>query len=131
MSEKDEITNEQVARWLNRYEQSDPDGAWCFDHGTEQGWIMKGNRWQCWQCTAASEKHYTSSLDLCLRDVIPEIVRRGYDVDITFWVGHGCHIRLWKDDKYIHRWSVEPTDPPSIARAICEALRVVMQEEKS
>lgn len=122
MSEKSEITNEQVARWLNRYEQSAPDGAWCFDHGTEQGWIMKGNRWQCWQCTAASERHYTSSLDLCLRDVIPEIVRRGYCLSIDFHELQSVGLYRKGDVICLKSWAISMTDPPSIARAICEAL---------
>lgn len=64
-----------------------------------------------------------TDFDLCIRDVVPEIVQRGYRVLIQF--GHVDHsppgvYLLSAESAVIRSWAI--TDPPSIARALCEAL---------
>lgn len=56
---------------------------------------------------------------LAIRDILPEIVRRGYQVVILFG-DFGAHVQLLDPRRVVEAW--ECTDPPSIARVICEAL---------
>lgn len=99
------LTNEQIVRML----------GWK-DYQTDAGytvWLSRdGVKWH-WP------PDYLKRLDLCLRDILPEIVRRGYSVNVLFW-GHGTEVHLTQRTRLVERW--ECTDPPSIARAICEAL---------
>ena len=62
---------------------------------------------------------WIGTLDLALRDLIPEIVRRGYQVVILFG-DFGAHVQLLDPRRVVEAW--ECIDSPSIARAICEAL---------
>jgi len=68
---------------------------------------------------------YDRDVALCIRNILPEIVQRGYEVDIYFWENDSS-VRIYKGGHAAGKWPIDPTDPPSIARAICEALvRVV------
>lgn len=101
------LTDEQIARML----------GWK-DYQTDAGytvWLSRdGVKWY-WP------PDYLKRLDLCLRDILPEIVRRGYEVDIYFW-DNDSSVRIYKGGHAAGKWPIDPTYPPSIAKAICEAL---------
>lgn len=97
-----DLTNEQIARML--------------------GWKQGAYAW----CNSAGEivlvRCWLENLDLCLRDILPEIVRRGYWLEICYWPGNTC-VRLGQvENGNALKTYVVLVDPPSIARAICEAL---------
>jgi hypothetical protein len=63
---------------------------------------------------------YSTTIDLAMRDCVPWIKARGYGVVID--LDHGDDAQLYKPDSEhpIRTWPI--TDPPSIARAIGEAV---------
>lgn len=109
------LTNEWIARML----------GWK-DYQTDAGytvWLSRdGVKWY-WP------PDYLKRLDLCLRDILPEIVRRGYWLEICFGPGNTC-VRLGQvGNGNALKTYVVLGDPPPIANAICEAYRVVMEEK--
>lgn len=114
----DSLTNKQIARML----------GWK-DYQTDAGytvWLSRdGVKWY-WP------PDYLKRLDLCLCDILPEIVRRGYKIELCFEsVTSVNEMYLFEPDNCLatERWNIDPTNPSSIARAICEAYRVVMEEK--
>lgn len=112
------ITNERIARMLGWKESQH------YDYSLPRYWKLPDDTRQ----TCLPQWHET--LDLCLRDILPEIVRRGYGISIVCDSDEMC-VYLYRPaaDDFLERFPIEPTDPPSIARAICEAL--VRTEGKS
>jgi len=69
---------------------------------------------------------YDRDVALCIRDLAPEIVRRGYWLEICYVPGNTC-VRLGQvGNGNALKTYVVLGDPPSIAKAICEALAVAM-----
>lgn len=96
------LTNEQIARML--------------------GWKQGAYAW----CNPAGEivlvRCWLENLDICLRDILPEIVRRGYCLSIDFHELQSVGLYRKGDVICLKSWAISMTDPPSIAKAICEAL---------
>lgn len=98
------IINEQIARMLGWThlecdEWADPEGISHYD-----------------------VPEFDRDLNYCLRDILPEIVRRGYCLSIDFHELQSVGLYRKGDVICLKSWAISMTDPPSIARAICEAL---------
>ena len=105
-----DLTNEQIARMLGWKESQH------YDYSLPRYWTLPDDTRQTWL------PQWREKLDLCLRDILPEIVRRGYWLEICYWPGNTC-VRLGQvENGNALKTYVVLGDPPSIARAICEAV---------
>jgi len=110
---RSEERQRQIARML----------GWSYEGRLSQGGYFTG--WWKDDTPHVGVPLYMQNVGLCLRDILPEIVRRGYQVVILFG-DFGAHVQLLDPRRVVEAW--ECIDSPSIARAICEAL--VMTEGK-
>lgn len=117
--------NERVAKALGWVYEEDPHGS---------------PNWAVWYWRDAEGKNrgyvkpdFTASFDLAMRDGVPWLKARGYWISMS--------LNLVKSQLWLHRfttdeeeplvWYREVTDPPSMARAICEAVVYVAEQQSN